>query len=131
MGDTPCNGANPPRYLDGAFDSVEVLGKDGAWEQVDKGGSVIVDAKMPIVARVTLTNLGEARWLTQGAGAVSIIAGDESTPLPAPVAHLGSITLSNVRLAPLGARLPADITLTLDAQGRTAFGEKFRITLTN
>ncbi len=76
VGNTPCNGTNPPKYLDGAFDLVEVQDADGQWTAVEPGGRVRARADKPVVARVTATNLGEAAWEPPPGGS--------SPPTPAP-----------------------------------------------
>ncbi|MHB0998289.1 MAG: glycoside hydrolase 5 family protein [Armatimonadota bacterium] len=131
VGGSPCNGSNPPEYLDGAFDKVEIMGEDGKWMPVTRGGDVMVSAGRPVTARVTVTNLGEAKWLSGvGAGTVQVIAsGGASTALPRPVARHNSVDLRGITLSKTGVHTPTDITLTFDAQTRTPFGEKFKFRL--
>jgi hypothetical protein len=50
--------------------------------------------------------------------------------IPARVPHLGSVTASDVSLAASGVKEPTEVTLSLLADGRTPFGEKFTVTLT-
>jgi len=66
VGNTPSNGANPPKYLDAWFDDVEP-NPDGT-------------------TRIRVTNLGEALWLAQGPGAVYLSARSETqtTKFPLP-----------------------------------------------
>jgi hypothetical protein len=101
VGNVPCTGSNPPKYLDAAFD--EVVVKDGR-------------------ARVTITNLGEATWSASpgpdGKGAVALLANATKIPIPERVPHLGSVTFE-FDLPSLSA------TLTMLAEGRTTFGEKY------
>ncbi|UCD29527.1 MAG: hypothetical protein JSV03_03335, partial [Planctomycetota bacterium] len=137
VGDTECNGSNPPKYLDGIFDSVEVKGPDGKWIVVHKGGKVKIDPAHPVVARVELINLGEAEWLAptkkgtnQGAVYITALGPKEiRTKLTAPVKHHQSIKDEKVALAPPGLKKPTLVTLSLQADGRTPFGEKFTIKL--
>ncbi len=140
VGNTPCNGTNPPKYLDGAFDLIEVRDTGGNWIPVPAGGSAKVDPNTPAVARITLTNLGEATWLapdspsagTNGPGGVYIVVNGRATartPLPAAVPHLGSIQITGVVLASSSPREPTTVTMTLAAEGRTPFGPKVRLTL--
>lgn len=64
IGGTKCDGTNPPKYLDAFIDAVEVVEKDG-----------------PFV-RVEVTNLGEAEWVKEGAGAVCLaVEGEEQIAL--------------------------------------------------
>jgi hypothetical protein len=132
VGNTPCNGTNPPKYLDGAFDSIEIMGADGKWSAMENGGSIKIDSSKPVIARIALANLGEAEWIAQGDGAVCIVTdGSETikTPLPRSVPHLGSVVVGNVTLAPAGLTQPAQVIVTLSAEGRTRFGEKVRVML--
>jgi len=131
VGNTRLNGSNPPKYLDGAIDTVEVL-VAGKWVPVEKGGKVKVDGGKPVVARVAVTNLGEARWLSTGTGAVALIAegnGKLATKLTASVDHLASATLGGVRLTSGALSSTAVVTLRLGISNRTRFGEKFALTL--
>lgn len=101
VGNVPCTGSNPPKYLDAAFDVVEV--KNG-------------------MARVTLTNLGEAAWSPMpgpdGKGAVYLVAGDTEVPIPARVPRFGSVTLK--------VELPeSDVTMQMEAKGMARFGERY------
>ena len=136
VGNTPCNGSNPPKYLDAAFDSVEIETAEGQWVAVENGGSVKVDPTRPVYARVGLRNLGEAKWVAPGAaekaGAVYLIAAGSlpvETALPASVPHLGSIEVPRVGIASAGLGKPTQIVVSLAAKGRIGFGEKFRITI--
>jgi hypothetical protein len=132
VGSTPCNGANPPKYLDGVFDKVEVLDRDGHWVAVDKGKKVEVARDTRPQARVTFTNLGEAKWLQEGTGAVCLTAAskkDTRIPIAAPVAHMGSVREQELPLTPEDLTEPTEITISFCAGDQTAFGEKFKVTL--
>jgi len=136
VGNTPCNGSNPPKYLDAIFDSFEVENAEGQWVVIESGDRVEVDASRPVVARIRLRNLGEAKWIAPGAGEVAgeiyVVAQGASvaeTPLPRSVEHLGSVEVPKVGLAPAGLGKPTEIVVSLTAKGRTGFGEKFRIAL--
>jgi len=137
VGDTPCNGTNPPKYLDAAFDAVRVLDADGKWVLVKKGQTVEVRADQPVRAEVELTNLGLAELLPpsrpQVSGKVYVTAWRGSKkmvyPLPSAVPHLGSLAVSELHLAPAGLTEPTEVTITFEVKGRTPFGEKFRLTL--
>jgi len=132
VGNTPCNGTNPPKFLDGFFDSVEIRNADGKWTKIEKGGQIEVSPGAPVVARVTLTNLGEAQWLSEGAGRVFVtVAGsvDRRTPIPASTPPRRAVTVDNVVLAETVSAAPQPVTLSLVADGRTPFGEKYTLTL--
>ena len=134
VGNTPYNGSNPPKYLDGFFDVVEVGDASGDWAAVERGGEVRVAPGAPVVARITLTNLGEARWLARGAGArdgaVSVLAlGPQElrTPLPKDLPRFGSMMLDGVTLLTGAPKEPSEVTLTLEAKGRARFGPRYPV----
>jgi hypothetical protein len=131
VGNTPYNGNNPLKYLDGAFDVVEIQGADGRWIAVTKGGSVHVKAGQPVKVRATLTNLGEAAWLAKGIGAVQLtlngVAAVQS-PLAATVPHQDSVTMA-AEIALSGLKGESTLTLGLEAKSRAHFGEKFSFVL--
>jgi hypothetical protein len=131
VGNTPYNGNNPLKYLDGAFDVVEIQGADGQWIAVTKGGSVPVKAGKPVKVRATLTNLGEAAWLAKGIGAVQLtlngVAAVQS-PLAATVPHQDSVTMA-AEIALSGLKGESTLTLGLEAKSRAHFGEKFSFVL--
>jgi hypothetical protein len=136
VGNVPCNGANPPKYLDGFFDTVEVRTANGDWTAVESGATVPVARTKPVRARITLTNPGEAEWLAQsdapdGQGAVRlVIQGDETryVALPKPVARFNAVTLET-SLVRDGITESTTVTLRLEAAARTPFGPKCVLTL--
>jgi hypothetical protein len=138
VGNTPYDGTNPPQYLDGVFDKVEVLDREGHWVAVDKGEKVEVARDTRPQARVTFMNLGEAKWLQEGPGTVYITAAtsitlaskrNTRTPLVGPVAHMGSVREQELPLTTEDLTEPTEITISFCAGDQTPFGEKFKITL--
>ena len=129
VGNTPWTGSNPPKYLDGFFDRVEVRNAAGDWEPVERGGSVRVNGDAPVEARVGVTNLAEATWV---AGRVVIRAdgaGALQTPLPSAVVRHESLEVGPVGLSQAGLEEPVEVSLTFEAIGRTRFGPRFQIAL--
>ncbi|MGC8862590.1 MAG: hypothetical protein ACP5R5_07420, partial [Armatimonadota bacterium] len=128
--------AKPLKYLDGAFDLVEVQAADGNWTRVESGATLTVDPNRPVVARLTLTNLGESAWSDRGPCAVVVSAASSATPaegavqiaLPRKVGHMESVTLDGVEIAAATHRR-AEVALRLLAKGKGEFGERFRVTL--
>ena len=100
IGNTPCNGTNPSKYLDAAIDVVKVSGKS---------------------MRIEFTNLGEAELLSKN---VNLLVNGVKTPLPHDVAHLESAVIKNVAVPQA-----SQVTITFEAEGRTPFGEKYQIVL--
>ena len=134
VGNTKYNGSNPLKYLDGAFDVVEIRGADGKWTSVANGGTIKVNPNKPAVARIRLTNLGDAAWLApcekeSGAVWLTVNGVKMKQPLTASVPRHGSVVLSGVVIAPSGLEGGDSVTLGLVAEGRASFGEKFTINL--
>lgn len=136
VGNSPCNGTNPPKYLDAFFDVVEVRDADGNWVEAPRGATIAVAADKPVHARITLTNLGEAKWLAPASGAntgtVYIKAEGAGAPdqsLPKDLPRFGEFVLEDFILIPEGIKEPASVTLRLDARGRTPFGPRHTVHL--
>ncbi|HNT37176.1 MAG TPA: hypothetical protein PKH07_19450, partial [bacterium] len=140
VGNTKCTGTNPPKYLDGAFDLVEIQDANGKWVRVTKGSEIQVGKENPVTARVTITNLSEATWITEktakrthvGTGAVSlIIDGHKShkVPLSRDLPRHETLKIRKVSLTERPITKPVDIVLLFEAEGRTRFGERFAIKL--
>lgn len=137
VGNVPCNGTNPPKYLDAVFDVVQVQNADGNWSRVKSGDTVKLRPGDPLRVRVEFTNLGEAKLLPatnqKREGTVCILAtvdGVESrVVLPSgAIEHLASGKASFVTRGASADR-PAEVVFTFEAIGRTRFGEKFRLTV--
>jgi len=132
VGNTECNGSNPPKYLDGYFDVLEVRNGQGEWVTVENGMRIQIAPDQPVVARATITNLGEATWRSKAPGIVSVAAiGTQtlSTPVPSPVNRFDSAQFDEFAIAPAGLKAPVEVTLTLIAEGRSGFGPKCKVTL--
>ena len=136
VGNTPYNKSDPHKFLDGFFDVVEVRNAAGKWVEVKEGGTVKANWNAPVIARLTLTNLGEPLWLSpnthQGTGAVYVLVdGPElvRNALPESVPHSGTLTVNDVILMKKGLHKPAEITLKLQAEGRADFGPCYTFTL--
>lgn len=158
VGNTPWNGTNPPKHLDGAVDAVMVLSAGGEWVEVRKGGRVGVAADRPVLARIEVTNLGEAAWVAPSAqdrreapasntgetplpheggrdarpgGVYLVVRGEREmrVPLAADLPRFGTAVFDRVELSPGGLKAPTTVTLTFEAAGRTPFGEQFSLTL--
>jgi hypothetical protein len=132
VGNGPLTGSNPPKYLDAAIDSVQVLDASGKWVEVAKGGSVKVAGGKAVAARVEFTNLGEARLLapasTTAAGGVYLMIEQGShtraIALASDVPHQASSSVKPFELLPAGPEL-TEVVLTFEAKGRAKFGERF------
>jgi hypothetical protein len=130
VGNTPCNGNNPPKYLDGFFDVVEIKDASGEWVEAARGAAVRTGSETPPLARITITNLAEAAWLSPanaaGGGGVQMVAissGETATPLPENLGRGKSITIE-IPLCSAPITAETAVTLTLEAVGRSRFGPK-------
>ena len=94
------------------------------------GGEVAAGAGKPVVARLTVTNLGEAAWLPLAEapeGGVCVTAGGARFPIPNRIEKFGQIVLEEVTLMPDGVRQPTPIELRFEAQGRAVFGPRYTV----
>ncbi len=135
VGNTPMNGTNPPKFLDAAFDRVEIRNVEGKFIQVDKGGQLHVRADRPVLARATIRNLGEAAWVAgqpNQTGGVSLIASGPRTrtfAIDRRVDRHEAVSFDECLIAPPGMEQPAIVTLFLNAENRSPFGERFWVRL--
>jgi len=94
--------------------------------------ALIAFALIALIARVAVTNLGEARWLSSGTGAVTLIAegnGKLTKKLTVPVDHLDSAVIDDVKLTAGPVASPTVVTITFQVLSRMQFGEKFTVRL--
>ena len=138
VGNTKPNGSNPLKFLDGAFDVVEVLDADGRWTRVENGGSVKVDGGKPVRGRVAVTNLGESAWSAEAGCRVFVICRHKEdtvcNDIPGTIDHLGSAVADVTLVAGSGLQESTEITLTFYAEARRdynlgQFGERFSLRL--
>ncbi|HSW46245.1 MAG TPA: hypothetical protein VLM89_11815, partial [Phycisphaerae bacterium] len=135
VGNVSLTGSNPPKFLDAAFDRVEVRDATGRFVPVAKGGRITIRGDQAVTATIEIRNLGEAAWLPGQpiqAGSVSLVVSGSQTrsiALPRPVNCHDIIMLESVPLASPGLDRPATIVLFLNAENRSPFGERFSITL--
>ncbi|MHB0999182.1 MAG: beta-galactosidase [Armatimonadota bacterium] len=134
VGNTPCNGNNPPKYLDAWFDMVEIQLPDGEWRMIKKGEEIAVDNAKPVKVRIRVTNLGDAEWLSgDQTGSVSVdVSGDisDSISLRGNLLHLKSADIGPYIIQPDTSRQRRTITLRMNVKGRVSFGDMFTFTLT-
>ncbi|MBP8129278.1 MAG: hypothetical protein KA184_06810 [Candidatus Hydrogenedentes bacterium] len=132
VGNTPYTGSGPLKYLDGFFDRVEIQDETGAWREIARGAEVAVQTDKPVLARVTLINLGEAQWLSSnehaGPGAVVMtVEGPETKTLPLPVSvpKFGTVEIADIEICAAAPETRTEFTLGLKAQERATFGPRF------
>jgi len=62
VGNVPCDGTNPPKYLDAEFTRLEIRDVDGAWREAENGAVIAVASGRPVRARVVVGNTQVATW---------------------------------------------------------------------
>ncbi len=123
--------ANPHAFLNSEFVRVSSAGTTLFESGVLRGA-----AGSTLDLTVELGNTGEPLWVAPKGGGqtgdVWLVArfGDQERrwPLPHSVPFLGGVAIDGVQL-PVPVDKALDVTLRLEAQGRTAFGETFRLTI--
>ncbi|MBQ9445122.1 MAG: hypothetical protein IJU61_00920, partial [Victivallales bacterium] len=64
IGNVPCNGFNPPKYLNAEFNSVMLVLPNGTRIGVLNGAEIELPKNSPVVVDVSIGNLGEATWVS-------------------------------------------------------------------
>ena len=133
VGNQPCNGQNPPKYLNAEFNWLLVQNAGGQWVEATDGCTVIVPPDGPVKARVCVGNTQEATWLA--AQAVAARSGDvflQTTaaselrgqwPLTTETPYLADADFGEIILAERITQ-PTQVELRMAVEGRTGFGEK-------
>lgn len=137
VGNVPCDGTNPPKYLDAEFNILQVMDATGIWCDATDGSEIKVTAGKPVRMRASLSNLQEATWLPpsetrEAAGGVVLaarIAGKEffSLPIKQRVAYLRDAEFGEFTIPFIDKK--TTLSLRLEAKGRTPFGESRIFTL--
>ncbi len=132
VGGAPWNGAEPPKYLDAFFDTVEVR-NGGGWQPVSLGETCRVTGHGPFCLRIAVTNLGEAAWLSpleehEPKGTVSLViavAGQGKTRIPMPrrIERFGQVVLDTC-FETHADIIGKTLELRLDALERSPFGPR-------
>ncbi|MCR4575629.1 MAG: beta-galactosidase, partial [Lentisphaeria bacterium] len=133
IGNVPCNGYNPPKYLNSEFNSVMLMLPDGTRLGVMNGAEIEWSKNSPVVVDVSIGNLGEATWVSSSGKAVKegdviLDCGTRRIKIGQTVPKFGDAVLKHVVLADAvnGKRT---FKLQLNAFGRTNFGEIFMFTV--
>lgn len=135
VGNTPHNGSNPPKFLDAFFNRVEIKGIGTA----ANGGQTRISGDGSTLAQITVTNLGEAQWLSpsdcDGPGRVWLVLygpdGVEArrVPLSHSMGRFGQAVFENVPLHDGALLEEKSVTLRMWAEDRAFFGPSFTIRL--
>lgn len=131
VGGTPLNGHNPPKYLNGEFNSLEIRDASGRWISVEDGAKVTVKAGEPVLARASLGNTAESKWLSKGESAVFLRAQVGEASVLAPISKdtpfLSDAKVQQFRLSE-GITAEMRVSFQLYTAG-ISFGEKWYVTL--
>jgi len=130
VGDLPCNGRNPPKYLNAEFNLLRINGRN-----VHDGDVVPVEPGQPVVVEASVGNTAEARWLARPEGSAGgvflaarwggqrLLGGIESDT---PYLHDARVPVFEV--APRLER-PVAVSFKMTALDRADFGEVVHVTL--
>lgn len=137
VGNTPCNGHNPPKFLNAEFNTLEIRDATGAWRGAGGGAVINVKRGAPVRCRASVGNLGEAKWLAPraslGKGGVFLAGRKEygfefKMPIAANTDYLADAVVQEFTLV-TAAQDPLTVSFEMLAEGRTHFGERRTVTL--
>jgi hypothetical protein len=137
VGNLPCDGTNPPKYLDAEFNLLQVMDVTGVWRDVADGSEIQVATGKSVRIRASLANIQEAAWLPpseagDSAGGVALVArvaGKEVScyPLKRRTSYLADAEFGELMFPQI--EKDTLLSLRLEARGRTPFGESRIFTL--
>lgn len=91
VGNTPCNGSNPPKYLNAQILQVEAVDADGKTVEVEPDQPLPPNTQL---VRVTVMNTGEATWVPAGKRRVELATSwGERKAVQQPVARYATTVL--------------------------------------
>lgn len=129
VGNVPCNGTNPPKYLNSEFIQVKVNGN-----VVDDDSVVEVVPGKPVFIDASIGNTGEAEWLASenGGGGVYLQVEEGTNKVLLPISKdtpfLSDAVVRRAQVARMTEK-ETTVTLRMHVAGRTPFGEVMRVTL--
>lgn len=139
VGNTKCNGRNPPKHLDAEFNWFKIKAAGGDWIEVRDGARIRVPRNAPILAAASVGNLQEATWLTPASCAGKPGAVYLTTTAASPLKLKQAIAKDTGCLEDAvfgepfvltdGITAETKVELQMTAEGRASFGEKLRCTL--
>ncbi len=132
VGNQPCTGHNPPKYLNAEFNEVLVWDADGQWVDAEEGIVITVPSGKAVRCQISVGNTQEATWIApredlNQPGSVLLQTTSQSEvngrwPLPTNTPYLADADFGEFVLAD-GITRPTRIELRMVAEGRTEFGE--------
>jgi hypothetical protein len=63
VGNTRYTGSNPPKFLNAEFNYFKIKDESGKWVDVKKGDIISITKNQPVLAKASIGNLQEAKWL--------------------------------------------------------------------
>lgn len=131
VGNTPYNGKNPPKYLNGEFNWLSINGR-----VVKDGDAIDVKKRSVIRVQAFLGNTAEAKWIaskaiTNGCVYLSANIGETETlmPIDRDTPFLKNAFVSGSFIVPDVGKSTVDCSFNMVAKGRMRFGEVAYITL--
>jgi hypothetical protein len=120
--------------FDSMFETVEVLGASGKWENARNGEVVTVAAGAPLQVRVSVGNVGESRWSAPKDGGNAKIAlsgaGLDVTRVHVPAKVLSFDSTGIIEFAPKNSVTGTfSFTMKMVAEQRFFFGESVTVTV--
>lgn len=138
VGNTKYNGNNPPKFLNAEFNYFKIKDESGTWIDVKKGGIVLVSKKQPILAKISIGNLQEAKWISpqnssSKQGGVYLSSTIVSSlkirvPIVKDVDYLEDAAIDEFILAD-SLTNDTEVFLQMNADKRACFGEVLNFTL--
>ncbi|MHB1001354.1 MAG: hypothetical protein ACYC27_19110 [Armatimonadota bacterium] len=128
VGNVPCTGSNPPKYLNAEFNWIKINGIN-----VNDGSEIEVDCGKPLCIEVSAGNIGEAEWVASNetvAGTVflAVRSGDiiKYIPIDGNVPYLGDADIKGSFVYDW-IEDAVEVELNMTSINRTKFGEVIRI----
>lgn len=139
VGNTICNGRNPPQYLNAEFNTVEFRESERAvWRELPAGDLVTAKLRAKVSCRASAGNLAEATWLAPEANhneqegrvylSCTVAPSGRTTqvPISSDTRYLDD-DQSNVFSVPLGDEPQQIVTLEMSTIRKTADGSRLII----
>ncbi len=118
-----------PRYLDSFISSVQIKVNEQVFS-VSNGGCVSIPKNTAFTVSLTMQNTTDALWLSEeGYGQVQLVSEDTSCAQVIPLFEEKRKNESAVFMMTYDESFEGTIHAALHANGRTAFGERFRCTI--
>lgn len=136
VGNRPCSGENPPKFLNAEFNVLEVLDHTGRWVEANDGARIHVSGE--VWARINVGNTQEATWLAPQDGRAntgSVFLGTTANsavqarwPLPKRTPQMSDVDFGEIKLVDSVSDATL-VELRMFAVDRSGFGEKRTFTL--